>query len=63
MPKELSNYYYRNVDDYYIAFSKSIKLKKDVTPFIELMLTASIESLKGIKNSIIYFIRKFVTSQ
>jgi Fic family protein len=59
VPKVLSNYYYRNVDDYYIAFSKSIKLKKDVTPFIELMLTASIESLKGIKNLIIYFIRKF----
>jgi Fic family protein len=58
-PKELSKYYYRNVDNYYIAFSKSIKLKKDVTPFIEFMLTASVESLNGIKNSIIYFIRKF----
>ncbi len=59
LPKEISNYYYRNVDDYYIAFSKSIKLKKDVTPFIEFMLTASVESLKGIKNSIVCFIRKF----
>jgi Fic family protein len=59
VPKELSNYYYRNVDDYYISFSKSIKLKKDVTPFLEFMLTASVESLKKIKNSIIYFIRKF----
>lgn len=59
VPKELSNYYYRNVDDYYIAFSKSIKLKKDVTPFIEFMLAASVQSLKGIKDSIVYFIRKF----
>jgi Fic family protein len=59
VPRELSNYYYKNVDDYYISFSKSIKLKKDVTPFIAFMLTASVESLKGIKNSIIYFIRKF----
>ena len=59
VPKDLSNYYYKNVDDYYISFSKSIKLKKDVTPFIEFMLTASVESLNGIKNSIIYFIRKF----
>ena len=59
VPKELSNYYYRNVDDYYIAFSKSIKLKKDVTPFVEFMLTASVKSLKDIKNSIVYFIRKF----
>ena len=59
VPKEISNYYYRNVDDYYIAFTKSLKIKQDVTPFVEFMLTASVESLKGIKNSIIYFIRKF----
>ena len=59
VPRELSNYYYRNVDDYYIAFSKSIKLKKKVTPFLEFMLKASVESLQGIKESIIYFIRKF----
>lgn len=59
VPKELSNYYYRNVDDYYIAFSKSIKLKKNVTPFLEFMLKASVESLQGIKESIICFIRKF----
>lgn len=59
VPKEISNYYYRNVDDYYISFSKSIKLKKDITPFLEFMLKASVESLQGIKGSIIYFIRKF----
>ncbi len=58
LPNELSNYYYRNVDNYYISFSKSIMLKKDVTPFLEFMLTASVESLKGIKDSIVYFIRK-----
>lgn len=59
VPKEISNYYYRNVDDYYISFSKSIKLKKNVTPFLEFMLKASIDSLQGIKESIVYFIRKF----
>ena len=59
VPKEISNYYYRNVDDYYIAFSKSIKLKKDVTPFVEFMLRASVESMTNIKNSIIFYIRKF----
>lgn len=59
MPKELSNFYYRNVDDYYVAFSKSIRLKKDVTPFIEFMLRASVESLEKIKESIVYCIRKF----
>lgn len=59
VPKEISNYYYRNVDDYYIAFSKSIKLKKNITPFLEFMLKASVESLQRIKESIIFFIRKF----
>lgn len=59
MPKELSNFYYRNVDDYYIAFSKTIKLKKDITPFVEFFLNAAVESLTNIKKSIVYFIRVF----
>lgn len=59
VPKELSNYYYRNVDNYYIAFSKSLKLKKNVTPFLEFTLIGAIESLKSIKGKIIFFIRKF----
>lgn len=59
VPKKISDFYYRNVDDYYIAFSKSIKNKKDVTPFVEFVLTGAIESLEGIKKSIIYSIRKF----
>lgn len=59
VPKELSNFYYRNVDDYYIAFSKSIKLKKDVTPFLEFFLNATVNSLTKIRKSIVYFIRIF----
>lgn len=59
VPKELSNYYYRNVDDYYIAFSKNIKDRKDVTPFIEFTLKGVVESLEKIKKRIIFFIRKF----
>lgn len=59
VPKELSNFYYRNVDNYYIAFSKSIKLKKDVTPFLEFFLNAAVNSLTKIKESIVYFIRIF----
>lgn len=59
VPKELSNFYYRNVDDYYIAFSKSIILKKDVTPFLEFSLNAAVQSLSNIKESIVYFIRIF----
>lgn len=59
MPKELSKFYYRNVDDYYIAFSKTIKLKKDITPFVEFFLNAAVSSLTKIKESIVYFIRIF----
>ena len=59
VPRELSNYYYRNVDEYYIAFSKSIKLKKDITPFLKFCMEASVDSLTRIKETIIFFIRKF----
>lgn len=58
MPKELSNFYYRNIDDYYIAFSRSIN-EKEITPFIEFYLKAAVESLSKIKESIFYFIRIF----
>ncbi len=58
VPRVLSNFYYRNVDDYYIAFSKTIKLKKDITPFLEFVLRAAVFSLKEIKETIIYDIRR-----
>jgi Fic family protein len=59
IPRELSNYYYRNVDEYYCSFSRSIKLKKDVTPFIRFCLEGTVETLTKIKEHIIYFIRVF----
>ncbi|MEA3265328.1 MAG: DeoR family transcriptional regulator, partial [Candidatus Fermentibacteria bacterium] len=59
-PRKLSNYYYRNMDDYYIAFSESIKRKKDPTPFIVFTLQGVVSSLTDIKDSIIRFIRVFV---
>lgn len=60
LPTKLSNYYYRNVDDYYWAFSKSMKSKEyDISPFMEFFLTGVVESLKEMKESIIFFIRKF----
>lgn len=59
VPKELSNYYYRNVDEYYISFSKSIMQKNDMTSFVKFVLTGVVESLMAIKKSIIYFIRRF----
>lgn len=57
LPKEISNYYYRNVDDYYIAFSKTLKLKKDVTPFLEFTLNAAVSSLTKMMETIHHFIR------
>lgn len=59
VPRELSNYYYRNVDEYYNSFSKGIKLKNDTTPFLKFCLEASVDSLTRIKETIIFFIRKF----
>jgi Fic family protein len=59
VPRELSNYYYRNVDEYYNSFSKGIKLKRDATPFLKFCLEASVDSLSKIKEIIVHFIRKF----
>jgi len=56
---ELSNYYYRNVDEYYNSFSKGLRLKKDTTPFLKFCLEASVDSLTRIKETIVCFIRKF----
>lgn len=58
-PRELSNFYYRNVDEYYFAFSKSIRLRKDPTPFLAFSLKGTVSSLTGIKNTIIKYIRVF----
>ncbi|AAM73355.1 MAG TPA: Fic family protein [Chlorobaculum sp.] len=57
VPKMLSNYYYRHVDDYYRAFSDTIRASKDVTPFLEFNLHGVIESLQQMKNRIANFIR------
>ena len=61
VPVMLSNYYYRNIDDYFRAFSNSIRSRDhDVTPFVEFVLDGCIESLREIKDRITYFIRKFL---
>ncbi len=57
-PTMLSNYYYRNTDDYYWAFSLTRKDKeKEITPFLEFVFTGVIESLETIKEKIMVFIR------
>jgi len=60
LPTMLSNYYYRNVDDYYWAFSKSIKSREnDISPFLGFFFQGVVESLKEIKGNISFFIRQF----
>ncbi len=47
VPTMLSNYYYKNMDDYFWAFSNTIKSKdNNVTPFLKFVLKGFIESLK-----------------
>ena len=59
VPTMLSNYYYRNMDEYFCAFSITRKDKEsDVSPFIKFVLKGVIDSLEEIKNRITYFIRR-----
>ncbi len=58
IPRMLSNYYYKNVDDYYWAFSNSIKSKDyDISPFMEFVFDGVVESLREIKDRVIFHIR------
>lgn len=60
VPTMLSNFYYRNIDDYFWAFSRAEKGRdNDISPFLEFVLEGIINSLTEIKERIIFFIRKF----
>ncbi len=60
VPVMLSNFYYRNIDDYFRAFSNSINNKEnDVISFLEFIFKGLIESLNEIKDRITFYIRKF----
>jgi Fic family protein len=60
VPIMLSNFYYRNMDDYFWAFSKARKSEEhDVMPFVGFVLKGVVESLNVIKGRIIFFIREF----
>ena len=57
-PEMLSNYYYRNIDEYFILFRSTISNRKqDLTPFIEFMLDGIIWSLEQIQKKIATGIR------
>jgi len=59
VPPLLSNYYYRNMDEYYRVYSRSIRNKEnDRTDFLEFVLNGLIESAKEIKGKISSFIRR-----
>lgn len=60
VPVMLSNFYYRNIDDYFWAFSNLINNKENnVTSFLEFVFKGLIESLNEIKDRITFYIRKF----
>lgn len=59
VPVMLSNFYYRNIDDYFLAFSNARKNKGDITPFLEFVLRGVVESLNEIRERIVGFIRRF----
>lgn len=50
--KMLSNYYYRHIDTYFTAFASSKKGKKDITPFLKLVLQAVNASLDELKDRV-----------
>ena len=57
-PEMLSNYYYRNIDKYFILFRSTISNRsQDLTPFIEFMLDGMIWSLEQIQKKIATGIR------
>lgn len=59
VPIMLSNYYYRNKDDYFWAFSKAINnVENDLTVFLEFVCRGHLDSLQEIKSRIVYLIRK-----
>jgi len=60
VPRMLSNYYYRNIDKYYLAFSKTERNKEnDVTAFLTFVLQGLVESSHEIKGDITFHIRRF----
>lgn len=59
-PHMLSNFYYRNIDDYFTAFSLSERNDAyDNTPFVEFFLKGLVLSLEEIRSKIFSWIREF----
>lgn len=64
VPHMLSNYYYKNIDDYFRAFSLSERNEtNDITPFVEFYLKGLVSSLEEIKSRIFSWIRVFTLKE
>lgn len=50
--KMLSNYYYRNTDEYFLSFSATKRKSKDTTPFLKFVLEAVNSCLDDLKNRV-----------
>ena len=60
VPAMLSNFYYKHMDEYYWAFSRSERNKENnLTPFIQFVLQAFIASLREIQEKLTTVIRQF----
>jgi len=60
VPHMLSNFYYKNIDNYFWAFSRSERNDtNDITPFLEFFLKGLVASLEEIQSVIFSWIRKF----
>ena len=63
-PEMLSNYYYRNLDEYFIIFNTTIRDKKqDLTPFIDFMMDGMIWSLEEIHKKLMVWVRQLVIKE
>jgi len=50
--KMLANYYYRNIDTYFLSFSSTKRKSKDTTPFLKFVLEAVNSCLDELKNRV-----------
>ncbi|MFH1715312.1 MAG: Fic family protein [Elusimicrobiota bacterium] len=61
LPLLLSNYYYKNIDEYFWAFSNTRNNKEyDISAFLEFVLKGCLESLLEIKTYVFVFINRLV---
>ncbi|MEW5773884.1 MAG: Fic family protein [Thermodesulfobacteriota bacterium] len=56
-PKMLSNFYYRNIDAYFIAFRAAERSRSgDLTPFLEFVLSGLLQSVEELQLNVHFFI-------